>query len=302
MNSESTNTGRQKTIRTSYASATINNRVFYIPLAYLMRVRLGTVGKALSWALIYLFPTLYYSYFLASPCTELGMFIVNYLLILFSAFGIYEMGYIYNDTIAILSEPNPTIRLYSSNFQYFSTHKRQIFAVRSTITLACLLALAAVNRLSEEILLTICAILLIAPLFLSYNICRSKLNVWLYPVLVFSRYWVFLLPYYQEPEFSLVVLMLFISFPLLNAIERFSMPRHRFPIVRRLIPDEKSKTRIRVVYYAVVVLISLVVEYSVGPQWSTWLRYMTPVILMLCYRLAIALLTHFVTPKNYLNG
>ena len=89
-------------IRSKYASKHISNVVFYIPFSYYYVVRLGTIPKWLSWALIYLFPTCYYS-----ALTYQGdwcAFAVNYLLILLATFSLYELGYILNDTMGICRE------------------------------------------------------------------------------------------------------------------------------------------------------------------------------------------------------
>ena len=48
-------------IRERYTRSYISNAVFYIPFAYYYAVRLGTVPKLLSWLLLYLMPTAFYS-------------------------------------------------------------------------------------------------------------------------------------------------------------------------------------------------------------------------------------------------
>lgn len=286
-------------IRLKYASKHISNVVFYIPFAYYCIVRLGTFPKFLSWALIYIFPTFFYS-----TLNYHGAwlpFIVNYFLILLAVFSVYELGYILNDTTTINREKSPTIRLYEHNFLHFQYNRHWIILIRIFYCVIALVGLIihfklqTLNLNPQQLGITCCAIAIILPIFVLYNHWRNRYNVWLYPILVFSRYLPFVLLYDIH---WLTILFLFLAFPLPNMIERFSMPRYRFPIMRILIPTEQSKTTFRACYYIVLLLaiIPLVLFSLLDYQYSI------PIILLGLYRIALYCITKFYHPRNYLNG
>ena len=242
--------------------------------------------------LIYLMPTAFYSAMGYSGSWPL--FALNYGLILLAVFSIYECGYIANDTLSIRHEEQPSIRLYANNFEHFERHKALIFASRIGYSLLALLALYALNGY-ETTLRTAFSILVMAFLFGFYNRWRSRYNVWLYPFLVCSRYIPFML---LVPHPWEVWLLLFLSFPLLNALERFSMPRYRWPLMRKLIPSENSKTLFRAVYYSVVLLLTFLLVQAKGYTYIL----LVPIMILCLYRVALVFWLKKHNPENYLNG
>ena len=279
-------------IRLKFARPYIPNAVFYIPFAYYYAVRLGTLPKLFSWMLIYLMPTAFYS---AMGYTgSWPLFALNYGLILLAVFSIYECGYIANDTLSIRHEELPSIRLYANNFEHFERHKALIFASRIGYSLLALPALYALNGFETALRIGL-SILVMAFLFGFYNCWRSRYNVWLYPFLVCSRYIPFML---LVPHPWEVWLLLFLSFPLLNALERFSMPRYRWPLMRKLIPSENSKTLFRAVYYSVVLLLTFLLVQAKGYTYIL----LVPIMILCLYRVALVFWLKKHNPENYLNG
>ena len=286
-------------IRIKYASRSISNVVFYIPFSYYYVVRLGTVPKLLSWILIYLFPVSYYAFLTYNGAIYL--FIINMLLILSSTFSLYELGYILNDTITTQREQNPTIRLYPQNLHHYERYQWYIIFCRIVYSISTIICLLFVNNTPianiqpQHLTYTILSIVSSFPIFLLYNHWRSYHNVLLYPVLVFSRYHPFALLY----EINwIIILFLFISFPMINMIERFSMPRYRFSIIRTIIPNEDTKSLFRVVYYTIILVISSIL-HLLG---IISLKLIIPIIVLFIYRLLLYFITKNYHPQNYLNG
>ncbi len=242
--------------------------------------------------LIYLMPTAFYSAIGYSGSWTL--FALNYWLILLAVFSIYEYGYIANDTLSIRHEQQPAIRLYDYNFAHFERYKALIFTSRIGYSLLALLALYALNGYETALRVGL-SILVMASLFGIYNCWRSWNNVWLYPFLVCSRYvpFMLLMPHPWEVWF-----LLFLSFPLLNALERFSMPRYRWPLMRKLIPSEESKTRFRAIYYIVVLLFAGIFIYAKEYNYIV----LTPIFILCLYRVALVFWLKKHKPENYLNG
>ena len=267
--------------------------MFYIPFAYYYVVRLGTLPKLLSWMLIYLMPTAFYS--AVGYSGPWPLFALSYLLVLLATFSLYECGYIINDAVSIRREEQPAIRLYDRNLSHFARWQACILGARLLYALTALLCLYLLCRDTAVICHIGLALLAMCLLFALYNRCRSRNNVWLYPLLVCSRYLPFLLLF---PHPGTIYLLLFLSFPLLNALERFSMPRYRWPLMRTLIPDEPSKTRFRVAYYILLVLITTPLILLTEHSWE-WLL---PIYILCAYRIALALWLRTHHPDNYLNG
>ncbi len=98
-------------------------------------------------------------------------------------------------------------------------------------------------------------------LFATYNRWRNRYNVFLYIWLVFSRHIPFMC---LAAHSGIDYILLFVSYPLLIGLERFSMPNYRWPFMRRLIPNEEAKARFRVAYYVLALLVLVPYCYLTG--------------------------------------
>lgn len=294
----------QQDIRRKFASEHINNAVFYVPFAYLYQVRLGTPWKFLSWLFIYLMPCAFFGWMANCSGISVGawLYALNFGCLALAIVTLYELGYIFNDTFAARREPMPSIRLYEINADYFYARTSLVVAVRLIIAAAALWLFVHIGlRFSPEelapyLMRTLDSVLIIIPIFAVYNYWRGKWNVLLYPLLLFSRYLPFLLPYECS---ACQAVLLFMCVPCLSAIERFSMPKHRFPLVRHIIPSEESKTMFRVCYYIVLCAALAGLVYF---KFLCSYKVLIPFVLLLLYRLCVAVLTRYHHPKNYLNG
>ena len=287
-------------IRERFASERISNRVFFVPFAYYFRVRLGTMQKLLSWMLLYLMPTAFYMLFSSGllydfSLTGLLQLAANYLLTLVFVFNFYETGYIHNDTFATLREQQPAIRLYPYNLAFFYRNAKKIFLLRFLYSLLAGVLLVVVNGVgwgTWRVLISGLAVILI---FLIYNYWRTKWNVLLYPVLVYSRFLPFILLYSVSYRYAM---LLFLVFPFVAWLERFSMPSHRFAFMKFVLPEESSKTLFRVEYYLLCIIILHPVYIFLDlPQTE-----LLPFDILLLYRVWLWLYLKTHTPENYLQG
>ena len=221
---------------------------FYIPFAYLYGVRLRSVPKLLSWLLLYILPTAFYSH----------LDVLSYTLVLFATFTLYELEYIFNDTVAVQHESQPSLRLTDTQTAYFFAHRYLIIFTRLLIAALCLALLSLLHSFTPSLL---CALALMVVLFAIYNRWRNRYNVFLYIWLVFSRYIPFMC---LAAHSGIDYILLFVSYPLLIGLERFSMPNYRWPFMRRLIPNEEAKARFRVAYYVLALLVLVPYCYLTG--------------------------------------
>ena len=221
---------------------------FYIPFAYLYGVRLRSVPKLLSWLLLYILPTAFYSH----------LDVLSYTLVLFATFTLYELEYIFNDTVAVQHESQPSLRLTDTQTAYFFAHRYLIIFTRLLIAALCLALLSLLHSFTPSLL---CALAIMLILFTYYNRWRNRYNVFLYIWLVFSRYIPFMC---LAAHSGIDYILLFVSYPLLIGLERFSMPAYRWPFMRRLIPNEEAKARFRVAYYVLALLVLVPYCYLTG--------------------------------------
>ena len=221
---------------------------FYLPFAYLYGVRLRSVPKMLSWLLLYILPTAFYSH----------LDVLSYTLVLFATFTLYELEYIFNDTVAVQHESQPSLRLTDTQTAYFFAHRWTIILTRLLYSFTSLLLLSLLHSFTPSLL---CALAIMLALFATYNRWRNRYNVFLYIWLVFSRYVPFMC---LGAHSGIDYMLLFVSYPLLIGLERFSMPNYRWPFMRRLIPNEEAKARFRVAYYVLALLVLVPYCYFTG--------------------------------------
>ncbi|MBQ7449359.1 MAG: hypothetical protein IJS73_06090 [Paludibacteraceae bacterium] len=290
----------QKEVRYRYASERIDNRVFFIPFAYYFQVRLGTVQKLLSWLLLYVVPTSFYMLLqsgLLFSFTFSGLlnFAINDLLVLLLVFNMYELGYIHNDTYSTLHELTPALRLYPENLVFFYRNAKKIFSLRIVYSVTATLLLLLLNGFAWGVLRVVVATTAMSLIFLWYNYWRGMWNVLLYPFLVFSRYLPFVLLY---PVSYRYIFLLFMVYPCVAWLERFSMPRHRFNFMKVFIPEEKSKTLFRLAYYLVCIIVLHLSYICLElPQLE-----LLPFDMLALYRAWLWLYLQHHSVKNYLQG
>lgn len=251
--------------------------IFYIPTAYLHRVRLDSnFGKVLSWWFLLIVPTMGY-YLLLLPIPSLTS-IGSYLLLLGAVVPYYELGYMFNDTYTTRRETTPTLRLSEAQTGYFYQHAGLIVGLRMVWVLGLLCLFGELNAWICNSIITIVATLMLLPIFAIYNRIRGLAAVCFYPILICWRYLVFLLPAIGEESFGIGMLLTILSYPLLISIERYSMPNHRYGWMAKILPNEESKQTFRTVYY-VIIFLALVPLWRHAPQLSL------PIVLLTLYRL-----------------
>jgi len=254
--------------------------IFYIPTAYLHRIRLcRNTGKIISWWGLLMVPTLGYSLLLQQ--TIHWTTIWSYALLAIAVVTYYELGYIFNDTYTTKRELQPTIRLSERQSAYFYRHMSSIVAIRLVWVFGLLCTYGILNSWSGNSILTIFGVLLLIPIFSLYNHLRNLPAVLFYPVLVGWRYVVFLLPVWGNDYWWIVATLLLLSYPIEIGIERYSMPQHRYGWMATIIPDEQSKQKFRAYYYLTILCVLLPVWLH-HPAWCIpilcigiyrWMRY-----------------------------
>lgn len=254
-------------------------RLFCLPMYYNFTIRLPLLDKRLSWLFINLFPTIYYSLCAVSQITVYH--VVALVLFWAATFFLYEFGYMYNDAVATLYDPNPTLRISESESLFARRHLCAIFLLRLMVFVALMIGVYALFP-TFHTLIAIGLSCLCPVFFYIYNRWRSTYNAWLYFWLVASRF----VPFVWLFDFSLLsiswllTVLIIVCYPLEIGIERFSYPKRRFWYMRRVIPDEEAKPRFRFYYYLTVTLLGCVLSAFRLMAWQMLL----PFVAFLLYR------------------
>lgn len=251
--------------------------IFYIPTAYLHRVRLdSSLGRILSWWFLLIVPTMGY-YLLLLPSVSLSA-VGMYVLLLGAVVPYYELGYMFNDTYTTRRETSPTLRLSHEQTRYFYQHAGMIVGIRMVLVLGLLCLYGELNAWNHNSMITIAAAIMLLPVFAIYNRIRGLAAVCFYPILICWRYLVFLLPAIGEESFGICTILTILSYPFLISLERYSMPNRRYGCMAKILPNEASKQIFRAVYY-VTLLIALLPVWWHAPELSL------PIVLLALYRL-----------------
>lgn len=210
---------------------------YIIPFLYTFSSRIIKPYQRVSFIFIYIIPILLVIYSVGS-ISEVG----RVLLAIISVYSIYEIGYLYNDTIAILKEKKPTLRNTEEQTTYIKDRIKLISLFR--IILSFLLSLY-LNSFSLVLLLV-----LILILYFIYNtVVNLHFRIFLHFLLCSLRY--------ISPIFIVFdninywdILMVVVSFPLPNTIERLSEDKFKLNITKSWVLCNKKSGRYY--YYALV--------------------------------------------------
>lgn len=182
-----------------------NRSSFFIPLCYFFSTRVKNFSFFMSWLIVYVLAV-----FVISLESFVLSDILNSFFLVVAVYAVYEIGYIYNDSITIEKELKPTLRLSSSYISFARDNFWFIFLFRSFLCLAVGFYSVGYNILYVYIS--------IISLYYFYNNVRSLLNLPLHFFLVLSRFSlpILILGGWKASLFSIVF------FPIPNLLERAS--------------------------------------------------------------------------------
>lgn len=186
---------------------------FYIPFLYFIKTQLRHSYQRMSYIFIYFFPIFYFVFLLGGSWFEaLGTILLIY--------SVYELGYMFNDTISEEYEINKTSRLTLEESNYFVRNKWHIVFFR--FLCAFIICLFMIGKSQAFILVPF-----ILTVFYFYNTGNVRFRLLLHFLLVIIRY---VSPFIFSVGFQLpYVLYLVLIFPLHNSIERLREDKFGFP-------------------------------------------------------------------------
>ena len=214
---------------------------FYFPFFYLIKTRLRHSYQRLSFIFIYFFPSIYFVFLLdGSLLSALGTILVIY--------SVYEIGYMFNDSISEEYEINKTTRLSLNELNFFIIHKWYIVFFR--ILCAFIICLFIIGKLQAFILVPF-----ILTTFYCYNTCNVRFRLILHFILVTTRY---VSPFILSVGFQLPYIQyLILIFPLHNTIERLREDKFGFSLsVKKFFLFNTTSGRFA--YYFLLFLLSTV--------------------------------------------
>lgn len=257
--------------------------LFYIPFVYYYQTRIKTFYKLLSWVMIYLVPI----YLTVCYFSQSEINIIYFFLLIVAVHNLYEIGYIQNDAETIKREREPTLRLTHEQLNYYYSHRLEIYLSR--ISLSFIISFWLFMYYSNAAIWLVWCII---PLFFLYNKIRSRLNLLLHFLLVFSR---FCLPIYCITHNVKVMLLMILMFPLVNMIERMSEKRFEFNCVQKLISTRLDLFRV-VYYFLITTILSVCYLFFNGFFELKFIIFVSAFFLVYrCVILFATILPHFKT-------
>jgi hypothetical protein len=162
-----------------------------IPFRYFIATRIASRRAMIAWGLTYLFPVIMLA-IVASPM-PVGDSILAAAMLVIIVYACYEYGYLFNDTITVKLESNPTFRIGEIERQAISLALPMIFRWRLGITLVCALSYSLVVMRSgwSAFGAFISASLLggaILCVYYVYNRVRNRSSVGIFLLLVTLRF------------------------------------------------------------------------------------------------------------------
>ncbi len=223
---------------------------YYIPGAYVMKIRMTTLFKKIGLVCYHIIPACFL-FFYFEQLSVFGVFKFAMLLVAF--YALYEIGYIYNDTETIKRETTPTLRLSNYQLSYYSSNKHYIYGVRGVLFV--LLLIVSCN-ISKDDSFWLCFIFCVIEflIFQIYNSVRGAVSIPVFFVLETFKYIPFLVAHPTKISYILLLgVMAIYAIP--NTIERISFPRYGCSFMMNLLPTKKSYLYFRVLYCCLCVII-----------------------------------------------
>lgn len=253
-----------------------------VPFIYTFRSRLVRVSEKVSWFIVY--PML-----IAIPCYFLAaMPIDSYLIIFLLSFvawqSIYEIGYLYNDSLTIEKESDPTLRFPREILESIRERLTKAVFVRIGVTMLILYWLWQQYGATLSVGLFAIAICLSQGAFFLHNILRSRMNILSYALLSATKYIAFpVLLFGLEQPMMLVFYLVIFTLP--RTMEHAVKVKYGIRWLKFNIVGEFEVFRMKY-YLALVVLYTIVFLFSTETERSTFVFLMTS-IAMLAYRMVI---------------
>ena len=271
----------------------LNNIFFYLPMGYLLKTRLNSLAKFISWNIIYVFPLFYLAYIKLNFVITIIDF-VEILGSIIVVYNFYEIGYIQNDTETIKRESNPTLRVSKDELEYYEENKWYIYIARIVINCIFVYFLFYLSDINSLLYFEFLLHLLLL-LFIFYNLIRNRMSILLYFLLIILRYIIPLIMIGSSWNINLLVVLI-LMLPLCKTMEFLSKKKYGFKFCIKYV--RSNLTSYRVCYYTLVlVLISLLIWGKVIPIYYFFLFFY-----FWAYRLFIYILhKSHMTPRDYLS-
>ncbi len=250
---------------------------FYIPFLYFIKTRLRQSYQKVSYIFIYFFPVFYFVFLLGGSWIEaLGAILLIY--------SVYELGYMFNDTISEKYECNKTSRLTFEESNYFIRHRWYIVCFR--LLCASIICFFMIEKLQSFILIP-----LILTVFYFYNTGNVRFRLLLHFLLVTIRY---VSPFILSVGFQLpFILYLVLIFPLHNSIERLREDKFGFSsYIKNFFLFNTTSGRF--IYYFLLSLVSIIFYFN---GLYVDLSFIVLCLLFMAYRLSGMFVVSLVKPQ-----
>lgn len=221
-------------------------RIFLVPLAYLLGTRLANKRAVASFIAIYPLP-IALSVWVYTGSGEPADWLALAMAML-AFYGVYELGYMDNDTRTVRSEVAPTERLSDDEKNFYARARWWIAVLRLAFVAAACVSIELLLEGSYSRTLLLMGLMVILVVFPVYNSVRGTTGLPLHLLLTSARFCMpgmVLVPFAHADYFF----VMWLAFPFVNLLERAGEPRYGLPFFA---PFLSKRDLVRVVYYAVM--------------------------------------------------
>lgn len=248
---------------------------YYIPLRWTFATRyinIINIINIISFFLIDAFPSFYIVMLLGDANLQTALY---WLLAFFTMFCFYECGYIFNETMCVRYEKNPTIRIPEPYFSQIPKHLENLITIRLVIgTLGSWLLLSAYPGNWK---LYILLVLLLMLVYSIHNFFRGKINILTMPLEVSLKYMIPISIFLPRNQLGIAFSAVILTIVFVRLIEYISKKGY---IAGIHVTNNVDVFRIK--YYLLIGTLGVVL--SITGVWPPYLCILP--LIFLCYRVA----------------
>lgn len=223
------------------------------------------IDRRLSWILIEPVPVFLLTYYLVN--IHIWGFFVLFLLASAAYMCIYESGYIENDSITIMNEEYPVLRLPDDELAFVLKNINKIEFSRWSIAILVFVSIYFIcvkYNISLNLVLFVCFIITVRVIYVTHNRFRNKSNIITLFLLSSFRYISIPCLFLELQTITRIVIILILIYPLPKTIEYASQKRYGISFLSSL--TERNYPIFRLIYYLILFLTALFLLLIAGDR------------------------------------
>lgn len=224
---------------------------YYIPLRWTFATRYINIINIISFFIIDAFPSFYVvAMFSNGDLKSIYYWIVAFI----TMFCFYECGYIFNETICVRFEDNPTIRIPEPYFGKILKHLENLITIR--VVIGVMGSWLLLNAYPQNTALYIMLVLSLLIVYSVHNFYRGKINILTMPLEVLLKYMIPISVFLSLADILQGVIMILLVIVFVRTIEYIGK--------KKFVPWIKVTQNVdvfRIKYYVAINIVTGILAY-----------------------------------------